>query len=147
MTGKDRRASRRPMGRSGPFQHIALWQFLAFSILALLIWADAALDFPSLFFRLPPARLGWYRACVLTAGVIVVGFITIAHSYLQHKRVLRGLIRVCSYCRRVQVDQEAWRKMEEYVEDRTLAEFTHGVCPDCYERVMKEMDRSSGDGA
>lgn len=125
---------RRP---SGPLAHIAFWQFMAFLLLVSLIWADAVLDLPNLLFRLPESRFSWYRACVLTAAVIVVGFISIAHAYVQQKRALKGLIKICSYCRRVQVDEQAWRRMEDFLELRTLAEFTHGVCPECYRRAME----------
>ena len=125
--------------KHGPLAHIALWQFLAFVLLLCLIWVDAVLDLPRLFFRLPENQFNGYRACLLTASVIVVGFITIAHAYVQQKRALKGLIKVCSYCHRVQVDEAAWRRMEEYIEVRTLAEFTHGVCPDCYKQVMDDL--------
>ena len=85
---------------------------MAFLMLVTLIWADAVLDLSTLFFRLPETRFNWYRACILTASVIVVGFITIAHAYVQQKKALKGLIKICSYCHRVQVDEQAWRRME-----------------------------------
>ncbi|MBU1694210.1 MAG: hypothetical protein KJ726_10665 [Verrucomicrobia bacterium] len=125
--------------RQGPLEHIAFWQFMAFLMLISLIWVDAAVDLPSLFYRLPQSRFSWYRASLLTAGVILVAFITIAHAYVQQKRALKGLIKVCSYCHRVQVDEQAWHQMEEYVADRTLAEFSHGVCPACFKRVMEDL--------
>ncbi|HOW97834.1 MAG TPA: hypothetical protein P5567_03970 [Kiritimatiellia bacterium] len=121
----------------GPLAYIAFWQFMAFLLLVSLIWADAVLDLPNLLFRLPEGRFNWYRACVLTAAVIVVGFVSIGHAYVQQKRALKGLIKICSYCRRVQVDEQAWRRMEDFIETRTLAEFTHGVCPECYQRALE----------
>lgn len=129
---------KRGRGRDGgPLGRIAFWQFMAFVLLVALIWADAVLDLPTLLFRLPETRFNWYRACILTASVIVVGFITIAHAYVQQRKALKGLIKICSYCHRVQVDEQAWKRMEDFVEARTLAEFTHGVCPNCYQHVIE----------
>jgi hypothetical protein len=57
--------------------------------------------------------------------------------------VLRGFISVCSYCRKVHVNSTEWEQMEEYITTRTLAEFTHGICPTCYLELMKELDHAT----
>ena len=123
--------------RRGPLEHIAFWQFMAFLMLVSLTWVDAVLDLPRLFYKLPQSRFNWYRASLLTAGVIPVAFIMIVRAYVQQKRALKGLIKGCSHCHRAQVDEQAWRQLEEYVADRTLAEFSHGVCPVCFKQVME----------
>lgn len=117
-------------------EHIAFWQFLCFAILIMLIWSSVTLDLAGLFYDRPEADLDWLQASILTAGVIVVGFITIGHTFLQQKQMLKGFITVCSYCRKVQVDNNAWQQIESYVSKHSRAEFTHGVCPSCYEKVL-----------
>lgn len=46
---------------------------------------------------------------------------------------LRGLLPICSYCKRIRDDQNFWRQVEEYVMAHTDVQFSHGVCPTCYE--------------
>lgn len=54
---------------------------------------------------------------------------------------LEGLLPICSYCKKVRDDSNYWQKVEEYVEKRSGARFTHGICPDCMEKVvMPELD-------
>jgi hypothetical protein len=118
------------------FERIAFWQFLSFLLLIMLIWSSVTMDFARMFYDRPDADLDWLQASILTAGVIVVGFITIAHAYLQQRRMLHGFITVCSYCRKVQVENNAWQQIESYVAKHSAAEFTHGVCPSCYEKVL-----------
>lgn len=120
-----------------PFEHIALWQGAIFFMLVCLIWATAVLDLPHIIFGSPPGQFDWISACLLTAAVIVVGFINIAYTYLQQKRILRGMFKVCSYCGKVQVNADAWEKMDTFVAGKTMAQFSHGICPECYARLMR----------
>jgi sigma-B regulation protein RsbU (phosphoserine phosphatase) len=50
-------------------------------------------------------------------------------------RQLEGLLPICSYCKKIR--EEHWSQVEEYVSRKTEAQFSHGVCPDCYDRVLK----------
>jgi DNA-binding response OmpR family regulator len=50
---------------------------------------------------------------------------------------LEGLLSVCSYCKRMRDATGAWSSLERYIEQHSKAEFTHGICPDCYEKHLK----------
>lgn len=50
---------------------------------------------------------------------------------------LEGLLPICSYCRRLREEGGRWTSLELYVEARSSAQFTHGVCPDCYDKYLK----------
>ena len=50
---------------------------------------------------------------------------------------LEGLLSVCSYCKRIRSPDSNWGTLERYIEQHSKAEFTHGVCPDCYEKHLK----------
>jgi sigma-B regulation protein RsbU (phosphoserine phosphatase) len=53
---------------------------------------------------------------------------------------LRGLLPICSYCKRVRGDEDYWQQVEGYIADRTDAEFSHGICPDCFEKVRADFE-------
>jgi two-component system, sensor histidine kinase LadS len=57
---------------------------------------------------------------------------------LDEIRTLRGIIPICSYCKNIRNDKGAWGQMEKYISDHSDAAFSHGVCPDCYKKVMAE---------
>ena len=52
---------------------------------------------------------------------------------LDKVKKLEGLLPICSYCKRVRDDQDYWHRVESYIEARSEALFSHGICPDCYE--------------
>jgi sigma-B regulation protein RsbU (phosphoserine phosphatase) len=51
---------------------------------------------------------------------------------------LSGLLPICSYCKKIRGDGNYWQQLETYLSEHSEAEFSHGVCPDCYEHVKKE---------
>ena len=52
---------------------------------------------------------------------------------------LQGLLPICSYCKKIRDDQNYWQKVDSYLSQRTAVQFSHGICPDCYERVASEL--------
>lgn len=51
---------------------------------------------------------------------------------------LQGLLPICAYCKRIRNDRNYWQQVEGYISERSEAEFSHGICPDCYEKVVKQ---------
>ncbi len=57
---------------------------------------------------------------------------------LSQVKTLSGLIPICASCKKIRDDKGDWQRIEEYIEERTNAEFTHGLCPDCFDKLLKE---------
>lgn len=51
---------------------------------------------------------------------------------------LRGLLSMCSYCRRVRDSKDQWTTLEQLVYTHTQADFSHGICPDCLPKHFPE---------
>jgi ligand-binding sensor domain-containing protein len=49
-------------------------------------------------------------------------------------KMLRGLLPICAWCRKVRDDHGYWNQLEEYIREHSEADFSHGICPDCYTR-------------
>ena len=56
---------------------------------------------------------------------------------LTQVKTLRGLLPICSYCKKIRDDQNYWQQVESYITNHSDARFTHGICPDCYEKHVK----------
>jgi len=56
---------------------------------------------------------------------------------LARVRQLRGLLPICSYCKKVRDDKNYWQQVEQYVSDHADVKFSHGICPDCYRSVVE----------
>ena len=56
-------------------------------------------------------------------------------------RTLQGLLPICGYCKKIRNDNNYWQQFESYIAAHSQARFSHGICPDCYEKIVKpELD-------
>jgi DNA-binding response OmpR family regulator len=49
---------------------------------------------------------------------------------------LETFLPICSYCKKIRDDKNYWQQIESYINKRTGTDFSHSVCPDCYQRVI-----------
>jgi hypothetical protein len=49
-------------------------------------------------------------------------------------RVLSGLLPICAWCKKIRDDNGYWNQVETYIRERSEADFSHGICPDCVAR-------------
>jgi CheY-like chemotaxis protein len=61
-------------------------------------------------------------------------------------KTLSGLIPICAWCKKIRDDKGYWQAVEKYISEHSQAEFTHGMCPDCYNKAMAEMDSETTAG-
>ena len=59
---------------------------------------------------------------------------------LSNVKQLRGLLPICSYCKRIRGDDQYWQQVEGYIAEHSEAQFSHGICPSCYETISAELD-------
>jgi len=50
-------------------------------------------------------------------------------------KILGGLIPICANCKKIRDDKGYWNQLEKYLKEHTEAEFTHGICPECKEKL------------
>jgi hypothetical protein len=50
-------------------------------------------------------------------------------------KLLQGIIPICSECKKVRNDKGYWEQVEDYVRNRSEAQFTHGFCPECLKKL------------
>jgi sigma-B regulation protein RsbU (phosphoserine phosphatase) len=57
---------------------------------------------------------------------------------------LVGLLPICAHCKKVRDDKNYWHEVESYIAKRTDAKFTHGYCPDCFNKAVREVEELVG---
>ncbi|MFP5211868.1 MAG: PAS domain S-box protein, partial [Acidobacteriota bacterium] len=57
-------------------------------------------------------------------------------------KTLRGLLPICAWCKKIRDDSGYWNQLELYISRHSEADFTHGVCPECAQKVLSEMNQS-----
>jgi sigma-B regulation protein RsbU (phosphoserine phosphatase) len=66
---------------------------------------------------------------------------------LARVKQLQGLLPICSYCKKIRDDRNYWQQVEAYIGEHSEAVFSHGICPDCFDKFVKpELNKVNGSG-
>jgi hypothetical protein len=62
-------------------------------------------------------------------------------------RLLEGLLPICAACKKIRDGEQNWQPLESYIRDHSMAEFSHGLCPDCLPLYYQPASPAPKDGA
>lgn len=54
---------------------------------------------------------------------------------LAEVKTLQGFLPICANCQKIRGDEGYWERIEEYIESKSDAKFSHGICPDCADEL------------
>jgi PAS domain S-box-containing protein len=60
---------------------------------------------------------------------------------LTQVKTLKGLIPICSHCKKIRDDEGYWQTLEKYLYEHSEAKLSHGICPDCLKKHYKYFDK------
>ncbi len=64
-------------------------------------------------------------------------------SALKEVNQLSGLLPICSHCKKIRGDEGSWENLEFYIQERSDAQFSHGICPDCMKLFYSDHRKKS----
>lgn len=53
-------------------------------------------------------------------------------------KVLHGLLPICASCKKIRDEQGHWNRLEVYIHEHSEADFSHGICPECAQKLYGE---------
>jgi PAS domain S-box-containing protein len=60
-------------------------------------------------------------------------------SAFEKINTLKGLLPICASCKRIRDDQGSWADVETYIQHRSSAHFSHGICPECAGKLYPDI--------
>lgn len=79
------------------------------------------------------------RILILGGAVFLVSRTAVQTQALAKRvKVLEGFLPICSFCKKIRDQQGQWHSMEQFIAERSEAQFTHGFCPECGEHHYGE---------
>lgn len=57
---------------------------------------------------------------------------------LARVKLLSGMLRICSSCKKIRDNKGYWTQIEVYIRDHSETEFSHGICPDCFKKLYPD---------
>ena len=106
-------------------------------------------------------RITYYRVVAIAVGLVILSLLFIQQREMNRRikaeegridlikelqktlsevKTLRGFLPICSNCKKIRDDKGYWNQIESYIRDRSDAEFSHGICPECAKKLYPDMD-------
>jgi hypothetical protein len=131
-------------GRRMISRRVITYEVSAFSLIILTIWLDEILDIPHLLWGAVQTPINWSEALFesVIISILATAMVSVTWKLFQQMQYLEGLLPICASCKRIRDNQGSWKQIETYVRDRSEAEFSHGICPECAKKLYPEFDLS-----
>ncbi len=62
---------------------------------------------------------------------------------LAEVKILRGIIPICSFCKKIRDDEGFWQQVDVYVQHHSEAAFSHSICPECIKKECPDYEEES----
>jgi hypothetical protein len=111
---------------------LAIIEAAGFGLVLIALWADEIFDLPHHIFGSVATPINWLEAAAESLYVIILGGVTFLLTGILTRRLkyLEGFIVLCSFCKKVRVGED-WIPIEEYIQEHSEADFSHGLCDSC----------------
>jgi hypothetical protein len=128
------------MGMTSISKRVIVYETLAFILIVSLIWIDELFDLPHLLLRAEATPINWRESLFESLLVSILGLVIVRYTKKLFQKIecLEGILPICSYCKRIRDGHGDWQQMEEFISDRSEAEFSHGICPECAKNVYSQ---------
>jgi hypothetical protein len=93
----------------------------------------------SLSFALFNGVIGIYYAKIKVTRLAREEVIIKLQTTLEEIKTLRGMLPICSSCKKIRDDEGYWQHIEEYIMQHSEADFTHGICEDCVKKLYPDI--------
>ena len=61
------------------------------------------------------------------------------HKALEEVKTLSGFLPICASCKKIRDDKGYWNQIEAYISEHSEAEFSHGICPECAQKLYPDI--------
>jgi len=79
------------------------------------------------------------KVLISDAAEKAIGLLTTAVETAELLRarvvLLEGILPICMYCKKIRDNSASWHQLETYISNHSEAQFSHGICPECYPMV------------
>ena len=136
------------MGESGKrlvAKRVIRLEVAAFALVILTIWLDEWLDLPHRLLGAPGTPFNWQESLLESVFITALGvaIVRVTRLLFARMRHLEGILPICAGCKKIRDEDGHWHAVESYVRERTEAEFSHGICPECAHRLYPDLDLTS----
>ena len=128
--------------KSKTLKLIIISQLTILFVLFFMTISNEVLDLPHYIFGDAPTsfqqRSGEVFIEIAIITIIMIAEVFLISKFYKRIRVLEGFLPICANCKQIRHDNR-WEQIEKYIEDHSLAQFSHSICPDCLKKLYPDL--------
>ena len=128
--------------KSKTLRLIIVSQLTILFVLFFMTISNEVLDLPHYIFGDAPTsfqqRSGEVFIEIAIISIIMIAEVFLISKFYKRIRVLEGFLPICANCKQIRHDNR-WEQIEKYIEDHSLAQFSHSICPDCLKKLYPDL--------
>jgi hypothetical protein len=121
--------------KSKTLRLITISQLSILLLLLCLTLGNEIIDIPHYVFHDAPTlysqRTGEIIIELSIFFIVMVFEAVLLKNLYKRIRLLEGFIPICANCKKIKNTEDQWEQIEQYISKHSLAQFSHGICPDC----------------
>jgi hypothetical protein len=127
-------------GKSFVSKKVIVYELMALGGIIIFIWLDEVIDIPYLLLGAELTPVNWRESLFESIFILILGaaIIHFTRKVFQRMKYLEGILPVCASCKKIRDEKGVWHPIESYIRDKSSAEFSHGICPDCARKLYPE---------
>ena len=129
--------------KSKTLRMLTISQLSIFLLFMCLTLGNEIIDIPYYVFNDTPTlysqRLGEIMIELSIFVIVMVIQIALFNKLYKRIRLLEGFIPICANCKKIKSTEDQWEQIEKYITQHSLAQFSHGICPDCARQLYPEL--------
>ena len=122
---------------------ITISQLSVFLLLLCLTLGNEIIDVPHYVFHDAPTlysqRTGEIIIELSIFFIVMVFEAALLKNLYKRIRLLEGFLPICANCKKIKNTEDQWVQIEQYITKHSLAQFSHGICPDCARKLYPEL--------
>lgn len=121
---------------------LVLYEISGFGIIIVFLWLDEIFDIPARLFGGMRTPVNISESIFETVFILIVSVLCISTTIrlLSRIKMLEGRLAICASCKKIRDNNGIWQHLETYIERRSSASFSHGLCSDCMEKMYGDQD-------
>lgn len=129
-------------GKHKVSKRVIVYEGIGFLSIILFIWLDEMIDLPHRLLGAEPTPVNWRESLLESAAIILLATVILRFTarIFQRMKYLEGILSVCASCKKVRDTDNHWQPIEAYIRDRSDAEFTHSICPECAAKLYPDFN-------
>lgn len=121
---------------------VLVYEAIGFTAIVAIIWLDEIFDFPAIFLNAPRTPVNWQESLFESVIILLLGWIILHFTsrILQRMKYLEGTLYVCASCKKIRDPDRNWHAMETFINGKGDVRFSHGICPECAEKLYPDFN-------